>query len=358
VVTIEGMAVDQQARLDALLEASEDQGCVNLSDLNDIVRDLDLEDGDVSELHARLESLGVTVTDDCGRKGLGATRIQPQEFAGQTTDALQLFLNELGRYALLTAAEEIDLAKRIERGDLAAKERMILSNLRLVVSIAKKYQGADLPLLDLIQEGIFGLVRASEKFDWRKGYKFSTYATFWIRQAIQRGIETKARTIRIPIHVGQRERKIAKAERELSTKLGRAPTDEEIAEFAELTLDHVKDARESARTITSLDRPVGEEGETAFGDLLPADGPLPDEEVSIALAEEALRRAVERLPEIEQQVVKLRYGINGVGGSGPTPLRETAERVGMTPAEVRRVESAALQRLSMERELEALRDVA
>jgi RNA polymerase primary sigma factor len=268
-----------------------------------------------------------------------------------------LFLNELGRFPLLTATEEIELAKRIERGDLAAKERMILSNLRLVVSIAKKYQGSDLPLLDLIQEGIFGLVRASEKFDWRKGYKFSTYATFWIRQAIQRGIETKARTIRIPIHVGQRERKIAKAERELSTKLGRAPTDEEIAQYAELTIEHVQDAREAIRTITSLDRPVGEEGETAFGDLLPSEGPLPEEEVSITLAEEALRAAVERLPDVEQQVVKLRYGING-GGTGPTPLRETAERVGMTPAEVRRVESAALQRLSMERELEALRDVA
>jgi RNA polymerase primary sigma factor len=351
------MAADQQARLDALLERGETTGCVNLSELADVIRDLDLDDEEAGDLHARLEALGVEVTDDCGRAGLAGTRVDPHTFAGTTTDALQLFLNELGRYPLLTATEEVELAKRIERGDLQAKERMILSNLRLVVSIAKKYQGADLPLLDLIQEGIFGLVRASEKFDWRKGYKFSTYATFWIRQAIQRGIETKARTIRIPIHVGQRERKIARAERELSAQLGRAPTDEEIAKHAELTLDHVRDAREAARTITSLDRPVGEEGETAFGDLLPAEGPQPDEEVSISLAEEALRRAVERLPDVEQRVVRLRYGIDG-GVAGPTPLRETAERVGMTPAEVRRVESKALERLSMERELEALRDVA
>ncbi len=338
------------------MERGEEGGCVNLSELSDLVRELELEDDDLTELHARLEALSIEVTDDCGRAGVVQTKIDPHHVAGQTTDALQLFLNELGRYPLLTATEEIELAKRIERGDLMAKDRMILSNLRLVVSIAKKYQGADLPLLDLIQEGIFGLVRAAEKFDWRKGYKFSTYATFWIRQAIQRGIETKARTIRIPIHVGQRERKIAKAERELTTRLGRAPTDEEIAQAADLTLDHVRDAREAARTITSLDRPVGEEGETAFGDLLPADGPQPDEEVEVSLREEALHRAVSRLPDLEQQVVKMRYGING--GGAPTPLRETAERVGMTPAEVRRVESSALERLAMERELEAMNEAA
>jgi RNA polymerase primary sigma factor len=350
------MASDHQARLDALLERGEDQGCVNLSELSQITAQLELDDDEVAELHSRLETLGIELTDDCGRAGVTPTTFQPHEISISTTDALQLFLNELGRYPLLTAADEIELSKRIERGDLAAKDRMILSNLRLVVSIAKKYQGSDLPLLDLIQEGIFGLVRASEKFDWRKGYKFSTYATFWIRQAIQRGIETKARTIRIPIHVGQRERKIAKAERELTTRLGRAPTDEEIAAETELTPEHVRDAREAVRTITSLDRPVGEEGETAFGDLLPAEGPQPDEEVHIALREEALRRAVSRLPDMEQQVVRLRYGING--GSAPTPLRETAERVGMTPAEVRRVESAALERLAMERELEAFAEAA
>ena len=219
-------------------------------------------------LETHLESQGIDITDDCGRTGVEPTAFRNGELAAATTDALQLFLNEIRRYPLLTAQEEVELAKRIEQGDLEAKERMINSNLRLVVSIAKKYQGQELSLLDLIQEGIFGLIRAAEKFDWRKGYKFSTYATFWIRQAIQRGLANKARTIRIPVHIGQRERKIVRAERELSATLGREPTDEEIAAHAELPLEQVEEVRDAARTVTSLDRPVGEEGDTALGDLL------------------------------------------------------------------------------------------
>ena len=202
------------------------------------------------------------------------------DLAVATTDALQLFLNEAGRYPLLTAAEEVELAKRIERGDTQAKERMINSNLRLVVSIAKRYQGHGLSLLDLIQEGIIGLIRAVEKFDWRKGFKFSTYATWWIRQAVQRGVANKSRTIRIPVHIVEREQKIARAERELIAKLGRAPTDEEVAKRPKLPLKQVREVRQAARAVTSLDRPIGDEDDGArSATCSPSDDAPPEEEV-------------------------------------------------------------------------------
>jgi RNA polymerase primary sigma factor len=297
----------------------------------------------------------VDIGDDCGRTGVEPTTFRNGELASATTDALQLFLNEIRRYQLLTADQEVELSKRIEQGDLAAKERMINSNLRLVVSIAKKYQGQELSLLDLIQEGIFGLIRATEKFDWRKGYKFSTYATFWIRQAIQRGLANKARTIRIPVHIGQRERKIVRAERELAARMGREPTDEEIAREAELPLDQVEEVRDAARTVTSLDRPVGEEGDTALGDLLEGGAPPVDQEVEVSLSEQLLRRTIEELPDTEREVIRLRFGIDG---EDPQPLRETGRRLGLSAERVRQIESRALKRLAMRRELEALREVA
>src|SRR5213079_902182 len=299
-----------QPEIEALLERGEEIGCLNLSEVDDLAKKLEFDDEELDALHERIESRGIDLTDDCGRSD-AAQRVEfkPEALATSTTDALQLFLNEIRRYPLLTAEEEVDLSRRIEKGDMQAKERMINSNLRLVVSIAKKYQGQDLPLLDLIQEGIFGLIRAAEKFDWRKGYKFSTYATFWIRQAIQRGVANKARTIRIPVHIGQRERKIARMERELSTKLGRPPTDDELAKATELPLDQIEEVREAARTITSLDRPVGEEGESSLGDLLPSDAPEPEDEVNVTLREQTLRRALDQLPDRERDVVKLRYGI-------------------------------------------------
>jgi RNA polymerase primary sigma factor len=339
----------------ALVARSEDRGCVPLSELDELVQALELTDDDVDGLETWLERHGIEIADDCGRDGVEPTSFHNGELASATTDALQLFLNEIRRYPLLTATEEIELAKRIEQGDLEAKERMINSNLRLVVSIAKKYQGQELSLLDLIQEGIFGLIRATEKFDWRKGYKFSTYATFWIRQAIQRGLANKARTIRIPVHIGQRERKIVRTERELQAKLGREPTDAEIARTAELPLQQVEEVREAARTVTSLDRPVGEEGETALGELLEGGAPPVEEEVELSLSEQVLRRTVEELPEPERNVIRLRYGIDG---DDPQPLRETGRRLGLSAERVRQLESKALKRLATRRELEALRDVA
>ncbi len=339
----------------ALLARGEERGCVNLSEFDELVQALELMDDDVDALEAYLDAHGIDIGDDCGRANVEPTTFRNGELAAATTDALQLFLNEIRRYPLLTADQEVDLSKRIEQGDLGAKERMINSNLRLVVSIAKKYQGQELSLLDLIQEGIFGLIRAAEKFDWRKGYKFSTYATFWIRQAIQRGLANKARTIRIPVHIGQRERKIVRAERELSAKLGREPTDEEIATAAELPLDQVDEVRDAARTVTSLDRPIGEEGDTALGDVLEAGAPPVDLEVEVSLSEELLRRTIEELPETERDVIRLRFGFDD---DEPQPLRETGRRLGLSAERVRQIESRALKRLAMRRELEALREVA
>jgi RNA polymerase primary sigma factor len=339
----------------ALIARGEERGCINLSEFDELAQSLELGDEDLYALEAQLEAHGIDISDDCGRSGVEPTTFRNGELAAATTDALQLFLNEIRRYPLLTADQEVELSKRIEQGDLEAKERMINSNLRLVVSIAKKYQGQELSLLDLIQEGIFGLIRAAEKFDWRKGYKFSTYATFWVRQAIQRGLANKARTIRIPVHIGQRERKIVRAERELAAKLGREPNDDEIAREAELPLVQVEEVREAARTVTSLDRPVGEEGDTALGDLLEGGAPLPDQEVEVSLSEELLRRTIDELPETEREVIRLRFGLTD---DDPQPLRETGRRLGLSAERVRQIESRALKRLAMRRELEALREVA
>jgi RNA polymerase primary sigma factor len=272
-----------------------------------------------------------------------------------TTDSLQLFFNAARKYPLLTAVEEIELAKRIEKGDMAAKDRMINSNLRLVVSVARKYQGHGLSLGDLVQEGMLGLIRAAEKFDWRKGFKFSTYATLWIRQSIQRGLENSSRTIRLPVHIAQRERKINRTERELATKLGREPTEEEIAEAVELPVDQVIEIRKAARPLTSLDQPIGEDGETSFGELITAEQPGVEDEVVQDAGTSAIQQAVMGLPERERDVVRLRFGL---GGEEPTPLRETGRRLGISAERVRQIEEEALGRLAESGELAALHEAA
>jgi RNA polymerase primary sigma factor len=342
--------------IQTLIAQGEEQGCLNLSAFAEFVQEHDLGEEQLEGLHAEFDERGIELTDDCAKERAGDAVYVNGDLASATTDALQLFLNEAGRYALLTAAEEVELAKRIERGDKEAKDLMVNSNLRLVVSIAKKYQGHGLSLLDLIQEGIIGLIRAVEKFDWRRGFKFSTYATWWIRQAVQRGVANKSRTIRIPVHIVERETKISRAERDLTTKLGRPPTEEEVAEAAKLPLKQVREVRQAARAVTSLDKPIGAEGDSTFGDLFKDERSDFEEELEVSLEQETLHRAVEKLPDREREVLRLRYGLDGA--EEPKSLEEIGRRLGLTRERVRQIEAVALERLAVNREIEALRTAA
>jgi RNA polymerase primary sigma factor len=341
----------RQSEIAAFIERGEQEGCLELSELNQLASSIDLDDEAVDALYEAIHARGITLSDDCSREGAEEGTYVNERLAVATTDALQLFMNEVGRYPLLSATDERELAKGIEAGDAAAKERMINSNLRLVVSIAKRYQGQHLALLDLIQEGILGLIRAAEKFDWRRELKFSTYATWWIRQAIERGIANKSRPIRMPVHVLQRERQIAKAERSLLSELGRQPTADEIAAAVRMPLRQVREVVGAPRTVTSLDRPVGDD-DTAFGDLFESDLPQPDELVEVSLQREALRHAVAELPEPEQEIVRMRYGIET---EEPKTIDQVVRTLGISRERVRRIERQALERLGRTRELEGFR---
>jgi len=334
-----------------ILDAGEEAGCLNLSQFSAAVQDLELDEEELEALYGEVEERGISLSDDCGRETAGDATYINGDLANATTDSLQLFLNEAGRFALLSAAEEVELAKRIEGGDVEAKNRMINSNLRLVVSIAKKYQGHGLSLLDLIQEGVIGLIRAVEKFDWRRGYKFSTYATWWIRQAVQRGVANKSRTIRIPVHIADREQKIGRAERELMAKLGRPPTDEEISKASKISLKHLREVRQAARAVTSLDKPLGDDNDASIGDLIGVAERGVEEEVEVSLTESTLHRALANLPDREQTVLTLRYGL---GPEEPQSLEEIGRRLGVTRERVRQIEATALERLAVSREIEAL----
>ena len=270
-------------------------------------------------------------------------------------ESLEIFFREARAHRLLTAAEEIDLAKRIERGDLEAKTRMINANLRLVVSQARRYQGHGLPLEDLVQEGMLGLIRAVEKFDWRKGFKFSTYGILWIRQAIQRGLQNSGRTIRVPVHVAQRQVKVRKVETELALKLGREPTDEEVAAVTELPIEQVTEVRELAASITSLDQPVSDDGETALSDLLRSDRPQPEDEVADHWRDTQVAEVLARLPELERNVIQLRFGL---GGDEPRTVRQTGAELGITTSQAGELERRALSALARTPELVALRPAA
>ena len=342
--------------LDDLIKSGEKRGCIELSELSEAIEGLDLDEDELTDLHQRLADRGIEVSDDCGRANREPTTYRNSDLSQSTTSATQLFFNEISRHPLLTKEEEIDLAQRIERGDLAAKDRLVNSNLRLVVANAKRYRGQGLSFLDLIQEGTLGLIRAAEKFDWRRGYKFSTYATFWIKQAIQRALDQKSRNIRLPTDLAQHERKLARVERELRAELDREPTDEELANRAEFQLAEIDRIRDAARTVTSVDKPVGETDDATLGELLPSDEAGVSEEVEITLREEALRSAISQLPEPERDVVKLRYGING--DSEPTAIAETGRRLELSENQVRRLETKALGRLATMRELAGMGEAA
>jgi RNA polymerase primary sigma factor len=341
-----------QDLITVLIEHGDEHGCVHMTELYEIVAKLELEEDEIENLLERLDSRGIDLTDDCSRAIEEDVVYTNPQIASATTDSLQLFLNEVGRHPLLTAAQEVELAKRIEEGDKRAKDLLVNSNLRLVVSIAKRYQGHGLTLLDLIQEGIIGLIRAAEKFDWRKGFKFSTYATWWIRQAVQRGVANKARTIRIPVHIVEREQRISRAERELIATLERAPTDDEVADKAKLPVKQVREVRSAARAVASLDKPVGEDGSASFGDLVASDEASPEEQVEVELTEQALHAAIAELSDREQQILRLRFGLGG--NAEPKSLEEIGKILGITRERVRQLEAEALRRLAERREIAAL----
>ena len=337
--------------LEPVLARAEANGCLEVSELAALAEELGVEDAAVETISAEAERRGIEITDDCAKAGEPASGYHHDEVAQATSDSLQLFLRDIAARPLLTATEEVELAKRVERGDQAAKDRMIESNLRLVVANAKRYRGLGLPFLDLIQEGILGLIRAVEKFDYRRGFKFSTYATWWIRQAMQRGLQQHSRTIRIPVHVGQELMRIRGAERKLGAQLGREPTVEELSAELGMEAERLEEVRSAERVPVSLETPVGEDGDTELGSLVPFEGPSPLEEVAVELEEQSIKRALERLDPGARRVIELRFGL---GGGDPLPLREVARITGLSAEGVRKLERRALQKLAEERELQAL----
>jgi RNA polymerase primary sigma factor len=344
---------DGERRVGVLVRQGAARGSLELSSVEGLIDDLDLGEDEAEELYQRFDERGVKLCDDCGQPR-SATGFVNGSLAHLTSDALGLFLAEIARYPLLTAAEEVTLAQRIEAGDAGAREHMITSNLRLVVSIAKRYQGHGLALLDLIQEGILGLVRAVEKFDWRRGFKFSTYAAFWIRKAVLGALENKARTIRVPARVAERQPKISAAERELADSLGRPPTKEDIAAATGFTLAQVRAVQDAARVVVSLDEPVADM-ETTLGDLVATELPGPEAEVRISLRNDALEAALAQLPDLHRDIIRLRYGIDG---GEPLGVGVVARKLGLTGPQVRKLEAEALAGLATRRELDALRDAA
>jgi RNA polymerase primary sigma factor len=351
-------------QIKALIERSEERGWVEPTELEAFVLEHELNDEEAEQITRELETIGLEVgqpqADADAKKQLADAERKKEEAEAAVwaaeplsgaADSLQLFLADVGRHKLLTAADEVTLAKRIERGDPVAKRRMIESNLRLVVSIAKGYRGLGVPFLDLIQEGTLGLNRAVEKFDWRRGYKFSTYATWWIRQSVQRAVANHARTIRVPVHVVERQQKLSRAARRLEVELGREATKQELAEATGLPIQHVEEALGAAHASVSLNQTVGADDEGELGDLF-ADREAADpfEEAEESLRRQGVRRALDALPERERRILELRFGFEGE----PWTLEAIGHELDLTRERVRQLEGQALSRLAALRELASL----
>jgi RNA polymerase primary sigma factor len=338
----------------ALLEAGRENGQLSADEIAVALDELDLEAAQLDDFYHALEELHIEVVAAAEEEADDdAAQDEPREVS---TDALQLFLKDIGKVDLLTAAQEVELAKRIERGDHCAKQEMVEANLRLVVSIAKKYRNQGLPFLDLIQEGTIGLVRAAEKFDYRKGFKFSTYATWWIRQAVARALADKARTIRMPVHVVEKLNKIVRAERKLRAELGREPSSAEIGHELDLSIDEVDHIRRSAQTPVSLEKPVGDEDESEFGHFLTDENQeLPDEAAEITLRKETLKKILGTLSSRERQVLELRYGLDG---QHPRTLDEVGRTFNVTRERIRQIENQSLKKLRALADSQKLKDVA
>jgi RNA polymerase primary sigma factor len=346
------IAVLETEEARTLLEAGRESGSLTADEITLALDELDLDAGQLDDFYQALDELQIEVVA-AEEEDDPAEEIEVQEVS---TDALQLFLKDVGRVDLLTAAQEVELAKRIERGDHRAKQEMVEANLRLVVSIAKRYRNQGLPFLDLIQEGTIGLVRAAEKFDYRKGFKFSTYATWWIRQAVARALADKARTIRMPVHVVEKLNKIVRSERKLRAELGREPLAFEIARDLELTPEEVEQIRRTAQSPVSLEKPVGDEEESEFGHFITDESvPLPEEAAEVTLRKETLEKILSQLSQRERKVLELRYGLNG---EHPRTLDEVGRAFNVTRERIRQIENQSLKKLRALAESQKLRDVA
>ena len=340
---------------------------VSHPDLLRFAQENELDDDQLAQLVVLVEDRGIEV-HDVGETELEPARPAPQEtltealararasVKPQTTDSLQLYLKEIGRVPLLTAKQEVELAQAYEAGSERAKQQMIEANLRLVVSIAKHYRGQGLGFLDLIQEGTIGLVRAVEKFDWRKGFKFSTYATWWIRQAVARALADKGRTIRMPVHVVEKVNRIGRTERRLVSELGREPTLAEVADVLDMPLEEVEQIKHSMQAPMSLDRPVGDEEDSTFGQFVADEtAAAPEDHASDDARADTLRRVLLSLSQRERRVLELRYGL---GGEHPRTLDEVGREFGVTRERIRQIENQALRKLEALGEAQALRDFA